>query len=74
MKDVEAIVQEALDLPVDQRARVAERLLESLDDLPEEQIERLWAKEAQRRVEAADRGEIQSYPADKVHREVFGNE
>jgi putative addiction module component (TIGR02574 family) len=74
MKDVETIVQEALDLPVDQRARVAERLLESLDDLPEEEIERLWAKEALRRVEAADRGEIQSHPADEVHREVFGNE
>ena len=73
MKDVEAIVREALDLPVDLRARVAERLLQSLDDLSEEEIENLWAREAIRRVEAADRGEIETYPADDVHREVFGN-
>jgi putative addiction module component (TIGR02574 family) len=72
MREIEAIVQEVLELPPEQRARVAERLLESLDDLPDQEMERLWAREAKRRVQAADRGEIESYPADEVHREVFG--
>jgi len=74
MTDLESIVKAALELPVAERAKVAQRLLESLDDLEENEIERLWAKEAARRVEAADRGEIESYEGDEVHREVFGNE
>ena len=40
---------EALKLPVADRARLAERLLESLDTLSEEEHGRLWIEEATRR-------------------------
>ena len=40
---------EALKLPVAERARLAETLLESLDALSEEEHRRLWTEEAARR-------------------------
>ncbi|WP_437913216.1 addiction module protein [Sorangium sp. So ce302] len=40
---------EALKLPVAERARLAEALLESLDELSEEKHRRLWTEEATRR-------------------------
>lgn len=44
--DLEA---EALKLPVAERARLAETLLESLEELSEEEHQRLWTEEAARR-------------------------
>ena len=46
IEDVEA---EALKLDPKARARLAGKLLESLEELPEEENTRLWAEEAQRR-------------------------
>lgn len=44
--DLEAAV---LRLAPDARARLARRLLDSLEVLSEEEVEKLWAEEAQRR-------------------------
>lgn len=44
--DLEA---EALKLPVSERARLAETLLESLDVLTQQEHQRLWTEEAARR-------------------------
>jgi hypothetical protein len=46
--------QEVLKLPVEDRARLARRLLDGLDELSREELERLWLDEAGRR--AAQRG------------------
>ena len=43
------IEEEALVLPAQERARLAERLLESLDNLPERDVEALWLDAAERR-------------------------
>ena len=45
-KEIEA---QALKLDPKERARLAERLLESLENLSEQENERLWAEEADRR-------------------------
>lgn len=45
-KELEAV---ALKLAPRARARLAEKLLESLEDLPEAENARLWADEARRR-------------------------
>jgi hypothetical protein len=47
--DVQDIEAEALKLPVDARARLAEILLESLDALSEDEHRRAWTEEAARR-------------------------
>ena len=52
------------------RARLAGRLLESLDDLTPEENARLWAEEAERRAAALDAGALGSRPADEVFRDA----
>ncbi len=51
MPNLGEILTSALSLSVDDRAALAEKLLASLDELDEEEAERLWAEEAQRRLE-----------------------
>ena len=46
---IEDIEAEALKLSPKERARLAGRLLESLEDLSGEESARIWAEEAQRR-------------------------
>jgi hypothetical protein len=49
MADAAEVLKSALSLTADERAAVAEKLLASLDDLNEEEADRLWAEEAARR-------------------------
>jgi putative addiction module component (TIGR02574 family) len=61
------VVKEALSLPAPQRAQVAKRLLESLDDEPfDPNAERVWAAEIEARAAAYDRGEVTAIAGDKV--------
>ena len=50
----EKLEAEALKLDPGARARLASKLLESLDDLSAEEIDRLWAEEANRRDDRMD--------------------
>lgn len=54
----------ALALPREERARLAQRLIESLDDAPE--VEEAWAVEIRRRLDAMDREEVEMIPAEQV--------
>jgi putative addiction module component (TIGR02574 family) len=51
MSDLAEALRNALSLSVHDRAALAERLLASLEDLSEEEADRLWAEEAQRRLQ-----------------------
>lgn len=64
----EVIEQEALSLPLEDRARLAQKLLLSLDTLSEEERDDIWLTEASRRARELDRGEIRPVPADEVQR------
>jgi hypothetical protein len=57
--NIQTIEQEALHLPIEYRARLAEKLLLSLDALSETEIEKLWLAEAQRRAAEIDAGLVQ---------------
>ena len=50
MPDVTEVLKNALSLKVEERAAVAEKLLASLDDLDEEEADRLWVAEALNRL------------------------
>ncbi|MEO8198771.1 MAG: addiction module protein [Thermoanaerobaculia bacterium] len=52
-----------LELDHRSRARLAERLLESLDALSEGEVAALWLEEAERRAAAWDAGEVGGIPA-----------
>ena len=66
----ETIRREALSLPVQDRAELAEQLLSSLESLSEAEIEQLWFQEAARRAEEMDRGVTQRITADDVRRQA----
>ncbi|MEZ4311200.1 MAG: addiction module protein [Polyangiaceae bacterium] len=59
---------EALKLPVSERARLAEVLLDSLDSLSEEEHRRQWTEEATRRDTELDADPSLGRPADEVLR------
>ena len=69
------ILKQALELPVNERAKVAAKLLESLSEADAE-VEAAWAAEIQRRVAAARAGELESTDwrevLDRVEAEVLG--
>ncbi len=71
MKDLDTVTQDALQLTLNERASLAERLLESLDGLSEAEIEELWAEEAIRRVDSYRAGRIDTYPAEEVHQQIL---
>jgi putative addiction module component (TIGR02574 family) len=50
------VLEEALRLPVEARAAIAGRLLESLDETIDEDAEVAWSKEIARRVEDLESG------------------
>lgn len=64
------IEKEALHLPVDDRAKLAQRLLESLDELSEEEAEKLWLVEAERRAREIDEGKVRLVSAETLERRV----
>ncbi len=59
------IEEQARALNVEERAKLAESMLESLQT-PLSEIEAAWAEEIEQRVAAFDRGEIPSYAAEDV--------
>ena len=62
------IFRAALSLNQEVRAELADRLLESLDesDQDQEEIDRLWAREAENRLAAYERGEIAAISGEAV--------
>jgi len=42
MMDITILEDEMLKLPVNDRARLVRELLDSLDDLPAQELDRLW--------------------------------
>lgn len=65
-KEVE---QQAQALAAEDRAKLAETLLESLQ-VPLSEIETAWAQEIEERVAAFDRGDTQAYAAEDVFAEA----
>ena len=62
----EQVENEALKLKPEARAKLAEKLLRSLEDLSDEEIERLWAEEAARRDAELDSGAAAMRDAEDV--------
>jgi len=59
---VDEIEREALALTSEQRARLADRLVESLEAGETSRIDQLWASVAKRRRDEVRRGEVQTIP------------
>jgi len=60
------IIEEALALPADIRLNLIEKLLKSLNLPIDEDIDHLWAKEAERRVSQIEENRIKLVPGEEV--------
>ena len=67
---IEELEAEVLKLDLASRARLATKLLTSLEALSEAEIERLWVEEAERRNEEIERGVVEERLAEDVIREA----
>ena len=68
--DSQTIEHEALGLPPEDRAKLAQKLLLSLENLSEEESKQEWLNEAERRARELDLGEVQPISADEVRRKA----
>lgn len=67
---VEQIASEALALPSEARALLADKLVESLDPAEDGYIRQLWMREAKQRVDEVRRGEVETVPAEETFAKV----
>lgn len=67
---IESLEKEMLRLPPEERARLAELLLSSLDELSGSDLERAWFAEAQQRAEQIDSGSVQLIPSEEVEKKA----
>lgn len=68
--DIEVLEREALKLPAEDRARLARELLDSLDELPPKELDRLWLEEASRRAAQIDAGDVELVSSEEVDRKA----
>jgi putative addiction module component (TIGR02574 family) len=64
------LIDEAVSLPVEERAFVVDSLLRSLNQ-PESEIDKKWATEANRRLAELRSGQVWAIPGDEVFAKVW---
>jgi putative addiction module component (TIGR02574 family) len=69
-KTFHKIEHAAMSLPRDDRALLAEKLIESLEDHEELRLDPEWVAEIERRVDASRSGKVKTIPADQVFRKL----
>jgi putative addiction module component (TIGR02574 family) len=67
---IEKLAEQAMALPTESRARLAEMLVESLDAADLTQLDKLWVAEAKRRRDEVRAGETETVPGDEALRSV----
>ncbi|TAK65372.1 MAG: addiction module antitoxin RelB [Bacteroidetes bacterium] len=62
-----------LGLPVSSRAALAEKLISSLDETVDDEVEKLWIKEAERRYQEIMKKKVMTVPSEKVFKEAYSS-
>ncbi len=70
---VEQIAEEALALPSESRALLADKLVESLDTAALSRIDQVWLAEAKRRRDDVRSGKVQTIPGPRAIAKVRGS-
>jgi len=65
MTNTNIILKEALTLKPSQKAELIDKLISSLDR-PDNELDELWAKEVEDRIDAYDQGKIKAISLEKV--------
>ena len=67
----DALLESSLKLPLQERSRLATRLIESLDDADDDmEISPPWHSEIERRIEAVRNGTMRTIPHEEVMAEM----
>jgi len=66
----ERLIEEALMLPLEDRAELADKLLQSLNIPTQSDIDRMWMEEAEKRVSEYDEKKIESLNGENVIKEI----
>jgi putative addiction module component (TIGR02574 family) len=66
----EQLLTLALELPPEERAALAERLIESLDVPTDDGVEAAWSEEIRRRLERLDSGQAVTIPWEEARRRI----
>ena len=69
-KTLEELAEQALNLPPESRARLADLLVESLDADELGPMDRLWLVEAKRRRDEVRNGKVETIPGDEALEKV----
>jgi len=64
------VFDEALSLPAEARMSLVEKLLSSLNLPTQPEVDRLWAKEAERRIAQIEKGKVRLLPGEKVFSDI----
>ena len=67
---VEQLAEQAMNLPTESRARLADLLVESLNTEELGHIGRLWVAEAKRRRDEVRNGRVETIPGDEALQKV----
>ena len=73
MTNTDKIIKEALTLTPSEKAQLIDKLISTLDK-PDTEIDELWAKEAEDRIDAYDQGKIKAISLEKVLQKYRQNE
>jgi putative addiction module component (TIGR02574 family) len=68
--NLKQIENQALDLSEEERAKLAQKLILSLENAKDEDIEKEWLAEARRRAVEIDNGEVQPISAADVRKKA----
>jgi len=71
MPTLDQVFAEAMQLSDQDRAKLADRLLEVVSDGPEAEVEEAWTQEAQRRRAEWKAGRVQALPAEEALTQMF---
>jgi len=71
--EISDLLKRALALPVDERAALANTLLESLEAV-DESVQQAWDEEVARRIEPLKAGRAVTVPWEQLHKELLAGE
>ena len=72
--DIQKIIETVLNLPLEDRAIIAERILTSLDSRIEPDVEIAWQNEIQKRLSEIDNNEVECISWEEVRNKLRGSE
>ncbi len=64
------LLDEVLSLPSDLRTQLIDKLIESLNAPLQKDIDKLWAKEVEKRLDDVNSGNVKIIPGERVFREI----